>query len=424
MAFEIDEGELSREMTFDPQGRWWNCYTNLLPEVTQSYSLPKKVIIKDETLREGTTVPGRKPLSMAALLEVAVALEEAGFTELEVGFTAAVDEHRDFARMLKREGIRMKHSAHTRTWAKDWKAEIDGVIEAGADIVNLIGFGTSETEKFALPDVRKEEVAELYARQVEYSLKQGVFTSYMLSTNVTRLDIVHDSYKAVGEVGVNRAYVADGYGASTPEGIKFMITYIKNLLPPGVEIGLHQHNDFGQATANALAAVTVGASVIDTAVNGLGDRGGIPSADWVVASLEALYGVPTGIKLDKLKPLSSLVARHWGIPIEPHRPVTGDNMYRHETDIHIAALLSGHWYAYNVIKPEVLGAEESLEFGLSALAKGETSALGVKISLMGLKATDEQFDGILDLIRQEIKQSPQGFATEEKVGEIIKQVLK
>lgn len=424
MAFDIDERELAQEMTFDPQGRWWNCYTNLLPEVTRNYALPKKVIIKDETLREGTTVPGRKPLSMAALLEVAVALEEAGFTELEVGFTAAVDEHRDFARMLKREGIRMKHSAHTRTWAKDWKAEIDGVIEAGADIVNLIGFGTSETEKFALPDVRKEEVAELYARQVEYSLKQGVFTSYMLSTNVTRLDIVHDSYKAVGEVGVNRAYVADGYGASTPEGIKFMITYIKDLLPPGVEIGLHQHNDFGQATANALAAVTVGASVIDTAVNGLGDRGGIPSADWVVASLEALYGVPTGIKLDRLKPLSNLVAKHWGIPIEPHRPVIGDNMYRHETDIHIAALLSGHWYAYNVIKPEVLGAEESLEFGLSALAKGETSALGVKISLMGLKATDEQFDRILDLIRQEIKQNPRGFATEEKVGKIIKQVLK
>ncbi len=204
MAFDIDERELAQEMTFDPQGRWWNCYTNLLPEVTRNYALPKKVIIKDETLREGTTVPGRKPLSMAALLEVAVALEEAGFTELEVGFTAAVDEHRDFARMLKREGIRMKHSAHTRTWAKDWKAEIDGVIEAGADIVNLIGFGTSETEKFALPDVRKEEVAELYARQVEYSLKQGVFTSYMLSTNVTRLDIVHDSYKAVGEVGVNQ----------------------------------------------------------------------------------------------------------------------------------------------------------------------------------------------------------------------------
>ncbi len=310
MAFDIDERELAQEMTFDSQGRWWNCYTNLLPEVTRNYSLPEKVIIKDETLREGTTVPGRKPLSMAALLEVAVALEEAGFTELEVGFTAAVDEHRDFARMLKREGIRMKHSAHTRTWAKDWKAEIDGVIEAGADIVNLIGFGTSETEKFALPDVRKEEVAELYARQVEYSLKQGVFTSYMLSTNVTRLDIVHDSYKAVGEVGVNRAYVADGYGASTPEGVKFMITYIKDLLPPGVEIGLHQHNDFGQATANALAAVTVGASVIDTAVNGLGDRGGIPSADWVVASLEALYGVPTGIKLDRLKPLSNLVAKH------------------------------------------------------------------------------------------------------------------
>lgn len=424
MTFEIDEKELSREIIFESQGRWWNCYSNLLAAVTKNFSLPESVIVKDETLREGVVVPGRKPLSLSALLEVAAALEDAGFAELEVGFTAAVDEHRDFAKLLKREGIKMKHSAHTRTWAKDWKAEIDGVIDAGADIVNLIGFGTSETEKFALPDVKKEEVAELYGKQVAYSRSQGKFTSFMLSTNVTRLDIVHNCYQAVSEAGVNRAYVADGYGCSTPEGIKYLITYVKNIMGPGVDIGLHQHNDFGQATANALAAVTAGANVVDVSVNGLGDRGGIPSADWVVASLEALYGVKTGIKLDKLRPLSDLVQKHWGIPIEPHRPVIGDNMYRHETDIHIAALLSGHWYAYNVIKPEVLGARESLEFGLSALAKGETSAVGVKISSMGRQANDEQFDQILDLIREEIKKRPQGFATEEKVAEIIQRVLK
>jgi len=103
--------------------------------------------------------------------------------------------------------------------------------------------------------------------------------------------------------------------------------------------------------------------------------------------------------------------------------VIGDNMYRHETDIHIAALLSGLWYAYNVIKPEVLGFKESLEFGPAALAKGETSAVGVKISSLGLKANDEQFDQILALIREEIKRSPKGFATEEQVEEIIRRVL-
>jgi len=423
MPFEIDENELAKEIIFEPQKRWWNCYTNLLEEVTKDFSLPERVIVKDETLREGLVVPGRKQIDLAALLEVAAALEEAGFTELEVGFTAAVEEHRELAKMLKREGIKMKHSAHTRTWAKDWKAEIDGVIEAGADIVNLVGFGTVETEKFVLPGMRKEELPELYRRQVEYSRSQGLFTSFLISTNVTRQDLIYECYKAASEAGANRVYIADSYGCSTPEGTKFLIKYVRDIVGPGIDIGLHQHNDFGLATANALAAVTAGANVVDVAVNGLGDRGGIPSTDWVVASLEVLYGVKTGIKLEKLRPLSDLVQKHWGIPIEPHRPVIGDNMYRHETDIHIAALLSGLWYAYNVIKPEVLGFKESLEFGPAALAKGETSAVGVKISSLGLKANDEQFDQILALIREEIKRSPKGFATEEQVEEIIRRVL-
>lgn len=424
MLFEIDEKELAQEIIFDPEGKWWNCYTNLLNIVTKDFALPESAIIKDETLREGLVVPGRKHIEMSALLEVAAALVDAGFTQLEVGFTAAVDEHRDFAKRLKREGIKLEHSAHTRTWAKDWKAEINGVIDAGADIVNLIGFGTTETEKFVLPGLRKEELAELYGKQVEYSRSQGKFTSFMISTNVTRMDLIYNCYKAASDAGVNRVYVADGYGCSTPEGIKYLITLVKDIVGPGIEIGLHQHNDFGLATANALAAVTAGANVVDTAVNGLGDRGGLPSADAVVGSLEVLYGVKTGIKLDKLRPLSDLVRKHWGISIEPHRPVIGDNMYRHETDIHIAALLSGLWYAYNVIKPEVLGAKESLEFGPAALAKGESSAVGVKISTMGFKASDEQFDQILDLIREEIKKSPERFATEEKVAEIIRRTLK
>jgi methanogen homocitrate synthase len=423
MPFDINENELAKEIIFDPQGRWWNCYTNMLEAVTSDFSLPKRVIVKDETLREGLVVPGRKPVGMSGLLEVAAALEDTGFTELEVGFTAAVDEHREFAKMLKREGIKMKHSAHTRTWAKDWKAEIDGVIEAGADIVNLVGFGTVETEKFVLPGIGKNELPELYRKQVEYSKSQGRFTSFLISTNVTRMDLIQGCYQAAREAGADRVYIADSYGCSTPEGTKFLTKYIKDIVGPGIDVGLHQHNDFGLASANALAAVTAGANVIDVSINGLGDRGGVPSTDWVVASLEILYGVPTGIKLEKLRPLADLVQRLWGIPIEPHRPVIGDNIYRHETDIHIAALLSGLWYAYNVIKPEALGFEESLEFGPAALAKGETSAVGVKISTMGLEANEAQFDQILDLIRKEIKRSPHGFATEAQVEEIIRRVL-
>lgn len=422
--FDIDPKALEQEFSFEKERRWWNCRTNLLPSVTKDFSLPAKVTLKDETIREGAVVPGRKPLSDMDLVKVALAMDEANMTEMEVGFTAAVDEHRQLAELLKKEGVKMKQSAHTRSWVADWKAEIDGVIEAGADIVNLVCIGAVETEKFAYPNIkRKEDFGELYARQIEYIKLQGGYASFITSTNNTRLDLITQFHKQIGEAGVDRVYFADSFGSAIPETVKFMVYGIRDIIGADTEVAVHVHNDFGLATANAVAAVTAGAKVVDVSINGLGDRGGMPSLDHVAVTLEALYGVPTGIKMNRLKPLSDMVAELWGFPVEPHRAVIGNNMYRHETDMHIAALLSGMWYAYNVIKPETIGAESSLEFGPNALAKGDTSAVGTLIKMMGYKADSNQFDQILDLIREDIRDSSEGFATQEQVAKRINQVL-
>ncbi len=422
--FSIDNDELSKEMIFGPNKLWWNTYSNLLHQVRSTMNLPKHVIMKDETLREGLTVPGRKHIGVEQVVRVAKALEDAGFKELEVGYTAAVAEHREFAVAMKKSGVSIKQSAHTRTWAEDWKKEIDGVIAAGADIVNLIGFGTAETEKFVVPGIRKEEFASLVRKEVEYAKNRGAFTAFMLSTNITRPDINYHCYTAAAEAGADRIYFADGYGCSNPEAVKYFFTWLRDLVGPRPQLAIHNHNDFGLASANALAAVTAGAEVVDVSVNGLGDRAGVASTEEVVAALEILYDVRTGIKLEKLGSLSKLAEEVWGIKNSPLKGVVGENIYRHETDIHIAALLSGLWYAYNVIHPELIGSEMSLEFGQAALSKGNLSAVGVKIAMMGLKANDQQFDVILDKIRAKIKDSSRGFATEEEVATIIKSVLK
>ncbi|MCG8637044.1 MAG: hypothetical protein MI863_24640 [Desulfobacterales bacterium] len=422
--FDIDPKAIEQEFCFEEGKRWWNCPANRLPSVTKDFDLPESVILKDETIREGAVVPGRKPLSDMDLVKVALAMDEAGMTEMEVGFTAAVDEHRELATLLKKEGVKMKQSAHTRGWAEDWKAEIDGVIQNGADIVNLVCIGAVETEKFAYPHVKcKEDFGELYAKQIEYIKSQGAYAAFITSTNNTRLDLITQFHKQIGEAGVDRVYFADSFGSAIPETVKFMVYGIRDIIGADTEVAVHVHNDFGLGTANAVAAVTAGAKVVDVSINGLGDRGGMPSLDHVAATLETLYDVRTGVSMEHLKPLSDMVAELWGFPVEPHRAVIGDNMYRHETDMHIAALLSGMWYAYNVIKPETVGAESSLEFGPNALAKGDTSAVGTLIKLLGYKADTTQFDQILDLIREDIKGSDEGWATQEQVAKRINQVL-
>jgi len=422
MNFEMNKGELKREIYFDRDERWWNCESNRLAIESSKAALPTFVIVKDETLREGLTVPGRNRLSLEELVEIGEGLEDAGFREIEVGYTAAVDEHRHFAISLKKRS-KLRQSAHTRTWASDWKTEIDGVLDAGADIVNLAGFGTSETEKFTQPNHRKDALPDLFAEQIAYSKSKGAFTSFHISANVTRPDIMERCYRLAAEAGADRTNVGDGYGVSTPEGTRYLISRVKEIVGPKVEVGLHAHNDFGLGTANGLAAVTAGATMVDASINSLGDRAGITNSVTLVAALEALYGVETGIKLDRLKALSETVARKWGIDITPHEPVIGKNMYRHETDLHIAALLSGNWFAYNVIRPDVLGEKTLLQFGPASLAKGQMSSVGVKIRKMGKSATEAQVDVVLAKMRGKLERASSGFISEDELEDIISEVI-
>ena len=67
-----------------------------------------------------------------------------------------------------------------------------------------------------------------------------------------------------------------------------------------VTLSVHCHNDFGLATANTLAAVEEGATYLHTCIVGFGERAGIAPFEEVVAALELLYNIDTGIDLGKI----------------------------------------------------------------------------------------------------------------------------
>ena len=79
-----------------------------------------------------------------------------------------------------------------------------------------------------------------------------------------------------------------------------------------------------------IAAVTAGAEVVDLSVNGLGNRAGIAALEVVVPALEILYGVSTGVKMEKLQHLSDFVEELYGIKLQQNYPIVGDNMWVHE----------------------------------------------------------------------------------------------
>ena len=96
-------------------------------------------------------------------------------------------------------------------------------------------------------------------------------------------------------------------------------------------VHFHGHNDFGLATASAVAAVRAGARWIQGTINGMGERAGNANLGEVALTLHALYGVESNLRLDRIRDVSASVQALSGYALEPWKPVTGETLFRRES---------------------------------------------------------------------------------------------
>ena len=75
---------------------------------------------------------------------------------------------------------------------------------------------------------------------------------------------------------------------------------------PGKFIGIHAHDDTGNAVANSLAAVRAGARQIQGTLNGLGERCGNANLVSIIPSLTLKMGFQTALDSDDLKKITPL----------------------------------------------------------------------------------------------------------------------
>lgn len=113
-------------------------------------------------------------------------------------------------------------------------------------------------------------------------------------------------FKAMADAGADGVYVVDSRGNSTPLATRVFIGRIRKAVGERCDVYIQHHNDLGVATANAMAAAEGGANWIDASVIGIGDRGGCVALEEAAALFE-MYGIDTGIKLDKLYELCRYV---------------------------------------------------------------------------------------------------------------------
>ena len=311
------------------QDRYWVSPYNFVPEVREGLNLPLRVQIHDATLRDGEQTPG-VVMTKDDKIAIATKLSEVGIERIEAGMPAVSPQDAEAIREISA----LKLPSKIFTFARAMRQDIDMALECGADGVVIevpIGYPKLTTQfGWTWEDVFKKS-----RDVINYARENGLYALFFpYDTTRARAEDLENLCRAVmNESPPDAIGIVDTMGCATPEAIKYMVRWVKEMT--GLPIEIHTHNDFGMGVATELAAVTAGAEVVHSCANGLGERTGNAAMEELMMGLDLLYGYDTGYRLDKLPELADLVSGIANIPIARNKPVLGHGNFIRESGIGI-----------------------------------------------------------------------------------------
>jgi len=401
--------------------KWWVSPLNYEEKVVESFNLPKRVNIRDSTIREGEETPGIY-YTLDQKIKIVEKLEDIGVEHIDCGYIGQVQDQWDLADKIKELGLKLQTYSHLSSNPSRWNKEIEKSLEAKID---YIGFGIVLTEwQLQLFTHNKNVTPEVMISMIPSVLKKikklGA-NAILDCVDATRSDL-STLIKAIEkgiENEVKMVMLYDTVGACNISAVSYLFKQLKPVVKD-IPIGIHVHDDFGLGTASTIAAVEQGASFMDLVVNKLGDRAGNTSLEEVVVTLEMLYGMDTGIDLSQLYNLSKLIEELSGVPLPYNKPIVGRNTFLHESELHVMSALEkeNFWMCFTPYKPEIVGQKEYIIFGPTTL---HGDAIRMKCEQMELKNYEIYLEEILENAHSVITKSK--FISEEDLELLIKKVV-
>jgi isopropylmalate/homocitrate/citramalate synthase len=179
-----------------------------------------------------------------------------------------------------------------------------------------------------------------------------------------------------------------------PDTMEAYVRAVRERMNSDMALGIHCHNDYGLGTANTLASIRGGCTLITATVNGLGERAGNAPLEEVICALEDLYGTKVPIHRSVLPALCEKVAALSGVFLTPTKPVVGLNVFRHESGVHVDGMLKDP-STYESIDPAKLGQRHQFLLGKHC-GRGLIETL---LANRGWVAGSEAVDRILERVK-------------------------
>jgi homocitrate synthase NifV len=346
------------------------------------------IVLEDTTLRDGEQAPG-VAFSRAHKRRIHDLLVAAGVRWIEVGIPAMGGDELAFLKRLLGDGS----EATLIAWNRGVREDVEQSLALGFRAIHI---GLPASSQHLEASVRRDRtwLLETARSLVGLAKDRQAFVS-ISAEDVGRaeLSFLVEYAGVVREAGADRLRLSDTIGLLTPERYAGIVRAVREACP--VDLQCHAHNDFGLATANTLAGLRAGARYFHVTVNGIGERAGMPDLAQVACALRYQHGKDVGLDLTQLTSLSKAVADLSGHPVLPWHPIVGDNVFAHESGIHVNAMLRDA-SSFEPISPEDVGGKRRYVLG-----KHSGRAL-VKAILdrHEIQATDSELAACLEGVRR------------------------
>ena len=366
-----------------------------------------RVRFYDTTLRDGEQTVG-VVLMPEQKLAVARALDELGVERIEAGFPRVSDDDWHAVELIRDAGL----SAEIWGFSRAVPADVDAIVELGLG-ATVIESPLSDLKLEAL-GVSREKMLGRIADAVSYAAGRGIRVAFF-GVDGSRADLafLEQAYRAAVEAGAAEVVVVDTLGIASPEAAAFLVSNVRGWLGPDVPVHFHGHNDFGLATAAALAAVRAGAEWIHGTINGMGERAGNASIGEVAMAATALYGAETGLRLDRIREISALVRSLGGYELEPWKAVVGENLFVRES-----GAVAAQFHDPPAIEPfssALVGAERRIVLG----KKSGLDSIRIKAEELGLDVPEERRAALLEAVKR-LGTEKRGLVTDDEFRNLVR----
>jgi len=370
-----------------------------------------RVYLYDSTLRDGQQTQG-VDFTAGDKIAISCQLDRIGFDYIEGGWPGANPADDNFFSQLPTlQTARFAAFGMTRrpNRAAADDAGLRALLDTETPVICLVGKTWDFHVQVALRTTEAENLA-MIADSIALCVAEGreaVFDAeHFFDGYKANPDFALSCLQAALDAGARWAVLCDTNGGTLPDEISDIVTAVAAKLP-GNQLGIHCHNDTGNAVANSLAAVRAGVRQVQGTLNGLGERCGNANLISVLPSLMLRMGYETGVSEENLKQLVStanLVDERLNRSPDRHAPFVGVNAFAHKGGLHVSAVQKDP-RSYEHMTPETIGNQRKI---LVSDQAGRANVL-VRLAELGIEVADDapQINALVTEIKQ---REHQGYA--------------